>query len=227
MTEKQKYREIVTTSDGSATLFVPFLDEHYHSFHGAIQEALHVFIEAGLKYYIEKHQPETIHILEMGFGTGLNACLAAAAIRDLPVEVVYHTIEAHPLNMQEVESLTFFENDTEDFRAIYLKMHQAEWDKEVQVTDNFTIKKYYSYIEDWTATELMDVIFYDAFAPSAQPHLWTSEIFEKLYAVAAEKGILVTYCAKGVVKRTMKAVGWNIEKLPGPPGKREMTRAYK
>lgn len=226
MTDKQKYREVAITSDGSATLFVPFLDEHYHSFHGAIQEAKHVFIEAGLKYYIEKKQPETIHVFEMGFGTGLNACLTVEAIQGSAVKVIYHAIEAHPLNMQEVESLTFFEDNIE-LRAIYLTMHEAEWDKPVQITDNFIINKHIGYLEDWTTDVLMDIVYYDAFAPSAQPHLWTSDIFEKIYSMTANDGVLVTYCAKGVVKRTLKAIGWNIEKLPGPPGKREMTRANK
>ncbi len=220
------YREITTTSDGSKTLFVPHWDEHYHSIHGAMQESLHVFIQAGLKYYIEKYQPDAIHIFEAGFGTGLNAFLTAKAVKDLPVKIHYQSIEAYPLTMEEVMALNYVEAESGELQNLYLDLHRTDWDRSVQITDNFVLEKQRGFLEEWEPSVPVDIVYFDAFAPSAQPDLWTEDIFRKLYTAMSERGILVTYCAKGSVKRAMKSVGWNIEKIPGPPGKREMTRAF-
>ncbi len=225
MIEPDSGRTLVETSDGSKTLFVPHLDEHYHSIHGAIQEALHVFIEAGLEYFLKKYQPDTIRIFEMGFGTGLNAALTAYGTKNLPVMVHYHTVEAHPLTLTEIQALNYFEEEN-DRQDIFMKLHQSEWNKPIQITKNFILEKNEGYIEHIHLPDEIDIVYFDAFAPSAQPHLWEETIFQKIFSSMTERGILVTYCAKGSVKRTMKTVGWNIEKLPGPPGKREMTRAF-
>lgn len=220
------YREIATTADGSKTLFVPHWDEHYHSIHGAMQESIHVFIHAGLKYFIEKNQPAEIRIFEAGFGTGLNALLTAKYIMDLPVKVFYQSVEAYPLTMEEVEALNYVESESDLLQKIYFDMHQAEWNQPVAITDNFILEKQKGFLEEWQNSGPVDIVYFDAFAPSAQPDLWSEEVFENLYSAMSGDGILVTYCAKGSVKRAMKAAGWNIEKLPGPPGKREMTRAF-
>lgn len=225
MIDKSKQRSIAVTTDGSKTLFVPYLDEHYHSIHGAIQEAMHVFIQAGLLYFLEKNQPTQVRIFEMGFGTGLNACLTIEAVKNLSVQIEYHTIEAHPLTEVEIKELDYFQD--ENLQSIYQKVHKAPWNEKTTISENFSIHKKSDYIENWQSEIEIDVVYYDAFAPSAQPHLWEAEIFEKIYNSMSERGILVTYCAKGVVKRRMKSVGWHIEAIPGPPRKREMTRAYK
>lgn len=220
------YREITTTRDGSKTLFVPHWDEHYHSIHGAMQESLHVFIQAGLKYFIEKNQPTEIRIFEVGFGTGLNAFLTAKIVKDLPVKIHYQSIEAYPLTMEEVAALNYVEAESEELQNLYFDLHKADWNRSVQITDNFVLEKQKGFLEEWKQLNLVDIVYFDAFAPSAQPDLWTEDIFRNLHKAMTERGILVTYCAKGSVKRAMKSVGWNIEKIPGPPGKREMTRAF-
>lgn len=226
MNEIHPYREIATTADGSKTLFVPHWDEHYHSIHGALQESVHVFIHAGLKYFTEKNQSKFIRIFEAGFGTGLNAWLTAQYIRDTSLQVEYQSIEAYPLTLEEVEALNYTEEHDGQSKEIYLEMHRAVWNQPVQITSGFKLEKINGLLEDWTSDKAFDIIYFDAFAPSAQPDLWTEDIFRKLYESMSDNGILVTYCAKGSVKRAMKAAGWKIEKLPGPPGKREMTRAF-
>lgn len=226
MNNEHPYREIATTSDGSKTLFVPHWDEHYHSIHGAMQESLHVFIRAGLKYYIDQFQPETINIFEIGFGTGLNAMLTAKYVKDLPAKIFYQSIEAYPLTMDEVQAMNYVDSEDADLQKMYFDLHQAAWNVPVQITSNFILEKQLGKLEEWKSSSVSDIIYFDAFAPSAQPDLWSIAIFENLFSAMSPQGILVTYCAKGSVKRAMKAAGWNIEKLPGPPGKREMTRAH-
>ena len=219
-------RELYTTADGSNTFFVAQWDEHYHSIHGAIQESNHVFIDAGLKYFIEKYQPTTIKIYEVGFGTGLNAFLTASYLQNTFVNVEYYASEAYPLSHQEVELLNFTEQMEEQQKELFMKLHTTPWNESVEISNQFILTKKNEFLESRTSISSIDLIYFDAFAPSAQPELWTEEIFKNLFHDMSNKGILVTYCAKGSVKRALKFSGWKIESIPGPPGKREMTRAF-
>jgi tRNA U34 5-methylaminomethyl-2-thiouridine-forming methyltransferase MnmC len=221
-------RELVTTSDGSHTLFIKELDEHYHSIHGALQESMHVFINAGLIEAEKKF--DTINLLEIGFGTGLN-CLLTYFNHHKPIK--YAGIEAFPVEESILGKLNYTEwLNYRDSQNTFNNIHAAEWNKPVQLNADFELIKLDSKIEDIASTSLQifdkpNLIFFDAFAPSAQPELWTKDIFEMLYNIMCNDGILVTYCAKGEVKRNMKAAGFKVEPLPGPKGKREMTRAIK
>lgn len=227
MNKELPYREIATTADGSKTLFVPQWDEHYHSIHGARQESLHVFIDAGLKYYLEQYAPKLIHIFEVGLGTALNALLTAQHVKDHSVQIKYQSIEAYPLTMDEVHALNYIDANDEASYQLNTSLHQSSWGEWNAINENFSILKIHDFLENWNSEEKVDIVYFDAFAPSAQPQLWTEDIFRMIYENMSENGILVTYCAKGVVKRAMKAAGFKIEALPGPPGKREMTRAVK
>lgn len=219
-------REIFTTKDGSSTFFVPELDEHYHSIHGAIQESNHVFIEAGLKYLMEKYQPKIIKVYEVGFGTGLNAFLTAFFIQNTSVKIEYYASEAYPLSLEEIELLNYTDQMEVQQKDLFLKLHATPWNQKTEITPQFSLIKQNEFLENRIPIGNIDLIYFDAFAPSAQPELWTEAIFENLFNDMSNKGMLVTYCAKGSVKRAMKSVGWKIEGISGPPGKREMTRAF-
>ena len=210
-------RHITTSSDGSTTIWVPGLDEHYHSIHGARTESQHVFIDAGLK--VTTAQP--VRILEVGLGTALNAQLTFETAKELGMEVLYHAIEKFPITPEEAIALG------EAGMQGALPYLLATPNVPLKVGDSsFTL-----FVEDlrtFTAEQgAYDLIYFDAFAPSAQPELWSDAIFENMYDLLSKGGILTTYCAKGVVKRSMKAAGFEVEALPGPPRKREMTRAWK
>lgn len=214
-------RHIVQTADGSPTLYVPQWDEHYHSIHGAVQESAHVFIQAGLEYV--SGQKKSISILEVGFGTGLNAWLTADwAIRN-QVHIQYTGIEAYPLTIQESSLLHYAES--EEGNLLLRNLHEVPWGNWNEINPDFHLFKWQGLLEDFQTECHYDLIYFDAFAPSAQPELWTRQVFEKIFQSTNPGGILVTYCAKGDVRRAMKAAGWEVSKLPGPPRKREMTRA--
>lgn len=215
---------IELTADGSHTLFLPELDEHYHSINGAIQESTHVFIEAGLHYC----QQDAIHILEVGFGTGLNAFLTLMDSLDSGKTIFYSTIEAYPLSIDIIEKLNYPQQYSADFQALYYKLHEAEWGREVQITPNFHLTKIEAdFVQlDFTAIgHKINLIYFDAFAPDKQSEMWSQSLFDKLYEISDDKAILTTYCAKGAVRRMMQQSGYTTERLPGPPGKREMLRA--
>jgi len=217
------------TKDGSNTLFNAELDEHYHSVHGAITESNHVFIDAGLKFIgAEKN---SVSILEMGFGTGLNALLTFLQSDELNLDVKYHTLEAYPLTWGQVVDLNYLQLlEVPKQEELFKTLHECDWDTEYKLGPNFYFTKQKAFLENLTEEEntpSYDIIYYDAFAPSAQPELWTPEIFKFLYNRLNNSGVLTTYCAKGQVKRDLKSVGFEVESLPGPPGKREMTRAIK
>jgi tRNA U34 5-methylaminomethyl-2-thiouridine-forming methyltransferase MnmC len=213
------------TADGSHTLYVESLDETYHSTHGAIQEAIHVFVEAGLNYF----NKSKINVLEIGFGTGLNAFLTLLESQKDDVEIKYTGIEAFPLGDNITNHLNYVVelNSSKEEKHLFVKLHKVEWENYQKITDNFKLNKTKIELDKFETTEQFDVIYFDAFGPRVQPEIWTEAIFEKMYNCLANDGVLVTYCAKGTVKRGLKAVGFNIESLPGPPGKREMTRALK
>ena len=218
-------REFKITADGSHTLYVAALDETYHSTHGAIQEAVHVFINAGLNYF---DQPQ-LNVLEIGFGTGLNAFLTLLEVQKKNIEVNYTGIEAFPLEENIVTELNYVAelNSTIEEKQLFSELHKVEWESYQKITSNFRLNKTKVTLAEFKAVEQFDVIYFDAFGPRVQPEMWTEAVFEKMYNCLAANGILVTYCAKGSVKRGLKAVGFEVESLPGPPGKREMTRALK
>lgn len=216
-------REVRITKDGSPTLFVASFDEHYHSIHGALQESMHVFIKMGLAQLTTKR----ISILEVGFGTGLNAWLTALK-QEESTQIQYHGVEKFPVTIEEFRALNYDQLVTsKDDRQLFHALQNAPWGEEVKLNGHFSILKKKMAIEDIDADNLYDLVYFDAFAPSAQPELWTESIFKSMFNAMKPGGLLVTYCAKGQVKRNMKAVGFTLERLPGPPGKREMTRATK
>ncbi|AMM51178.1 SAM-dependent methyltransferase [Rufibacter sp. DG15C] len=219
--------EVRQTRDGSTTLFVPELNEHYHSVHGALQESLHVFIKMGLEDALTR--TATVRILEVGFGTGLNALLTLQHTLATKAEVVYDTLEKYPLSMEMVNQLGFdkfiLNPELLDF---FTPLHAEPWEQPVAITPQFMLRKLETDLEAFApAPESYNLVYFDAFAPEKQPHLWTDAIFQKMYDALAPGGTLVTYCAKGSFKRSLKAAGFKVEALPGPPGKREMTRGGK
>jgi tRNA U34 5-methylaminomethyl-2-thiouridine-forming methyltransferase MnmC len=219
-------REVQITSDGSATIAIPEQHVTYHSIHGAIQESKHVFIEAGLKPMLNKF--EAIHLFEMGFGTGLNALLTLQHALRLNQKIVYTTVELFPLLMNEVLQLNYAEQlHARDLKKYFLQMHECEWEKDIELHPLFVLHKSNISLTDLILSKQFHLIYFDAFAPSFQPELWTEVIFKKLYAVLETNGMLVTYCSKGDVRRAMLSAGFKVEKLKGPPGKREMIRAVK
>jgi tRNA U34 5-methylaminomethyl-2-thiouridine-forming methyltransferase MnmC len=218
-------REVIVTADGSKTIFIPEMEENYHSGHGALQEAIHVFIEHGLRHLSHK---ERIAVFEMGFGTGLNAFLTMIEAVKTGQQIVYEGIEAFPVEENMAIEMAYDQQVESGYSALFKEMHAVEWNVSHQLTDTFNFTKVHQKIEAYIPkNEQFDLIYFDAFGPRAQNDMWNPEILSKMYAMLKHGGILVTYCAKGQVKRDLKALGFTIEALPGPPGKREMTRAVK
>ena len=220
---KDLQKVVRQTRDGSYTIFIPELDENYHSFHGAIQESQHVFINQGLNQSDNKN----LDVFEVGFGVGLNALLTYRQTERKNIFINYTSIEAYPLDSKIVEVyLSNFEN--KDDLDLMKKMHLAEWGSAIQLSNNFNFRKVKSELQLFEVNqESFDIIYYDAFGPRAQPEMWTSELFSKMFDLLRNNGLLVTYCAKGQVKRDLKTVGFEVETCQGPPGKREMVRAWK
>lgn len=218
-------REVVKTNDHSSTLFVPELDQHYHSMHGAMQESMHVFIVAGLHLFKQK---SALSILEVGLGTGLNALLTAQEAEKLNLDITYTAIEKYPLSMAEMLQLNYGEMlEGTKTKRLLTDLHQVKWNEKIELTPFFIILKLEADLKNHKAEGVYDLIYFDAFAPSAQPDLWTITVFENMFHSLKKGGVLVTYCVKGDVRRNMKAAGFEVEKIPGPPGKREMARAWK
>jgi tRNA U34 5-methylaminomethyl-2-thiouridine-forming methyltransferase MnmC len=214
-------REILVTSDGSTTIHLPDLDEQYHSKNGSINETYHVFINSGLKLVAS----EKVSVLEIGFGTGLN-CFITYLEGEKAID--YVGVEAYPVTAEEVEKMNFISVlKAEKERAIFDKMHTVSWEEKHQITDGFSLLKRKQLFENIVDEDAFDLIYFDAFGARVQPELWSEEIFRKMFTALKENGILVTYSAKGSVRRAMLAVGFTVERLPGPPGKREMLRAIK
>ena len=219
--------EIIVTEDGSNTLFVSDLDEYYHSVYGAVQESRYVYIDAGLKLIGGEFQH--IQILEIGFGTGLNALLTLLEIKDSQLIVDYDSIEAYPLKEAIWSRLNypdFFDDPL--VSALFTKMHSTDWGQRIQLDKKFTLQKIHAKLEDMMVSESKyHLVYFDAFSPDVQPELWTTEIFRNIYGMMQTSGVLVTYSAKGAVRRAMESAGFKVERLPGPPGKREMLRGKK
>ncbi len=220
-------RKVVKTADGSDTISVDELGVSYHSKHGAIQESMHVFIEAGLAFYkTQMPDKQSIRVFEMGLGTGLNALLTHQYAHKNSVNISYTAVEQYPATKEEVSVLNY-SSLLQDDTNILTNIHTSEWEKVTGVSDTFSFKKVHTSLQEYVPDEQYDIIYYDAFAPNAQPELWTTDIFSKLYSMMSDNAILVTYCSKGDVRRAMLSVGFDVQKIPGPPGKREMLRATK
>lgn len=216
--------ELERTADGSYTLYVPELDEHYHSVKGALTESQHIFIEMGLKH---SPAPEP-HILEIGLGTGLNAFLTLLAAEEMQRKVHYTGIERYPLAEETLRQLDYPGIIGKKHEEDYYAIHQAPWEKETNLSPWFTLHKIEGDFTRHTFQKGYDIIYFDAFAPEKQPEMWEQSLFNILYNVLNEGGILTTYCAKGVVRRMLQTAGFTVERLPGPPGgKREILRATK
>ena len=217
-------REIITTSDGSSTIHLPEWNEQYHSIHGAIQEAKHVFIETGLKLFSNKE----INILEIGFGTGLNCFITFLEAVRLDLKVNYLGVEAYPVLQNEIEKLNYVEElEAEDFGKKFDEMHTNNWNENFAISDVFSLEKRQQFFNEIDSNNEIDLIYFDAFGARVQPELWTEAIFRSMFKALKNGGVLVTYSAKGSVRRAMQSVGFTVERLPGPPGKREMLRATK
>jgi tRNA U34 5-methylaminomethyl-2-thiouridine-forming methyltransferase MnmC len=217
-------REIIQTSDGSTTIHLPDWDECYHSKHGAIQEAKHVFIKNGLSLF----EGKSISILEIGFGTGLNAFITYLEAKKYNQTIDYVGVEAYPISPEEVLQMNYVaELEAETERPVFEKMHQCDWEEKVTVSNDFDLTKRKQFFNEISDEDKFDLIYFDAFGYRVQPELWSTEIFERMYKALKKDSVLVTYAARGVVKRSMQEVGFTVEKLAGPPGKREMFRATK
>lgn len=215
-------REFILTEDGSHTIFVPEMGEHFHSVHGALQESLHIFIKNGYKKILQTR----LSILEVGFGTGLNAFLTLLETNQDGKSVYYESWEAFPLTISEYSQLNYprLLNTGQD---LFNLLHDSDWGIEVKATPLFTVKKIKDDIRNFTSDLTYDLVYFDAFGPDYQPELWETGVFRKLSACMKKDSILVTYSAKGQVRRNLREAGFHTTKAPGPPGKREITVAIK
>ena len=212
------------TADGSYTLYVPELDEHYHSVKGALTESQHIFIDMGLKH----STVPSPRILEIGLGTGLNCFLTLLTAEETERHIHYTGIERYPLDMETISKLDYPSLIHKGHETDYFAIHQTPWEKDVELSPWFTLHKLKGDFTCYTFDKGYDIIYFDAFAPEKQPEMWEQSLFDKLYHVLNEGGILTTYCAKGVVRRMLQTAGFKVERLPGPPGgKREILRATK
>ena len=217
-------REIIITNDGSTTIHIPDWNENYHSTHGAIQEAKHVFIKNGLDLL---QNQKSISLLEIGFGTGLNAFITFLETLDKE-KVNYVGVEAYPISTEEIAQMNYVSDlQATQYQVIFDKMHSCDWESQQNITNNFILTKRRQFFQDIDDKEQYDLIYFDAFGFPLQPELWSEVIFKKMFDALLPNGILVTYACRSSIKNAMLSVGFSIEKLPGAPGKREMLRAIK
>ncbi len=217
-------REIIKTGDGSTSIYLPDWNESYHSKHGAIQEAYHVFIKNGLALF----ENQSVAILEIGFGTGLNAFITAIEAPKLVQTIAYTGVEGYPVTSEELIKMNYVtELNSSNNQAIFEYLHQAEWEKPIEITKHFNLTKCNQFFETIDFKDQFNLIYFDAFGYRVQPELWSTEIFQKMYDSLKSEGVLVTYAARSCIKKSMIEVGFTVEKLPGAPGKREMFRARK
>lgn len=218
-------RKIIKTNDGSHTIHIEDWDESYHSKHGAIQEAYHVFIKNGLDNFKDESK---VSILEIGFGTGLNAFITFLEHKKRNLNIEYVGVEAYPILEEEINQLNYVkELQAEEFQSIFNLMHEANWEKEIEVSSNFILTKRKQFFQEIKDKEKYNLIYFDAFGFNVQPELWNEAIFKQMYEALLPNGILVTYACRSSIKKAMLSVGFQVEKLPGAPGKREMIRAFK
>jgi tRNA U34 5-methylaminomethyl-2-thiouridine-forming methyltransferase MnmC len=214
---------LMKSADGSHTLYVEALNEHYHSVHGAIQESLHVFIHACFNH----SSVNPVKIFEIGFGTGLNAILTFIETDKTDKIVVYHSIELYPIENQLADQLNYPEFLPDKYGKIFKQFHKLEWNKQHEIEKNFYLNKIQADLISYPLTEMYDIIYFDAFSPEKQPELWSESVFKKLFEHLNYGGILTTYSAKGLIKQRLRQVGFHVERLKGPPGKWQMIRATK
>lgn len=217
-------REIIQTQDGSTTIFLPEWNESYHSKHGAIQEAYHVFIKNGLSLF----EGKTIAVLEIGFGTGLNAfitCLEAQKHKNLAID--YVGVEAYPVVAEEALQMNYAKEINPEANQVFELLHQTTWEEKHSISPNFTLTKRQQFFQDISDNNAFDLIYFDAFGFRVQPELWSEAIFVSMYKALKANGVLVTYACRTSIKNAMLSAGFSVEKLPGAPGKREMLRAIK
>ena len=220
-------REIITTADGSKTIHLKAWNEQYHSKHGALQEAKHVYIKSGFQYMLEQSNFETYDILEIGFGTALNTMLTLIESKKRDLSIRYTAVEAYPVSKEELDELNYESLFPLDFSNFFNEIHTVKWNEFSEIDRGFCLNKQLKKFNEVNAQNIYDLIYFDAFGPRVQPELWSVSIFDKMHDALKQDGILVTYCAKGAVRRVMELVGFQVERLPGPPGKREMLRAIK
>ena len=217
-------RRVIETADGSKTILIEDWQEQYHSIHGAVQEAYHVFIKHGLLFAKNKD----LRILEMGFGTGLNALITWLESEKRQLKINYFGIEAYPVSKDELALLNYPEIlETTGLDGVFEQMHDGPWEVSRALASHFSLTKKRMHFHELAEKEQYHLIYYDAFGPRVQPELWTVEVFQKVYKALLSGGIFVTYSAKGSVRRALEQCGFEVERLPGPPGKREMLRAIK
>lgn len=216
---------IIKTSDGSPTIYLPGLNEQYHSVNGAITESEYVYIEKGYLYHPGKNRK----VFEVGFGTGLNCLLTALQAEKLRIHTRYFAIEKYPLEKSITNQLNYGELISENACLIFEKIHDCRWNREEQITEYFSLHKIHDDLLQYNLNDISDcsVIYFDAFGPDKQPEMWTPVIFDKIASITGTGGIFVTYSAKGEVRRQLNASGFSMERLPGPPGKKEMLRGIK
>ena len=220
--------EVVLTSDDSSSVYSSRFDALYHSKHGAIQESIHVFVKSGLHYFVSSKFYSSEHpitILEIGFGTGLNAYLTLLDTCSDSVKIGYTALEAYPLEYDVLNSLNYTKilGHKDEFKRI----HELEWNKPENLSKDFTLHKVLTLFQDFKSEISFDIIYFDAFAPNTQQELWDIDMMKKMYSLSHNGSILVTYCSKGTVRRNMQEAGFDVSRIPGPPGKREMLRAIK
>ena len=213
---------LILTKDGSHTIFSKEINENYHSKHGAISESLHVFIKNGL----EKVEKKSIELLEIGFGTGLNAFLSQNYVEVKKICCNYHSIEKFPINKEQFKNLNYPKTLGIDKKK-FIDLHDSNWNSLNKLSEYFNLMKIKKDILDYKTNLKFDIIFFDAFSPEKQAEMWSEEILKKMFSFLKKNGFLVTYCAKGIIKRKLKEVGFKVISLPGPIGKREMTMAMK
>ncbi len=223
MESKNNQPYIIKTDDGSQTIVHPTFHEQYHSVKGARSESMHIFVQLALREWMKGHPAQKVRVLELGFGTGLNALLTCVEANEVHTHVEYSTLELYPLGIEEARSLEYMPKE------VFEKVLAAEWGQQVGLSEWFTLCKRQ---EDFLLAPLnsghFDVVYFDAFSPETQPELWGEELLQKIYVAMASGGVLTTYCAKGVVRRMLQQVGFVVERMPGPPnGKREVLRAWK
>jgi len=216
-------RSIMMTKDGSHTMFMNGMDEPYHSRHGALQESLHVFIKEGL----QRTEMTNLRILELGFGTGLNALLTLKESISKNLNIYYHAVEKYPLKETEYTLLNYEMVIDSCPKGVLIRMHSSPWGNPVNITDHFTLYKENSDFRSMKLPSHFNLIYFDAFSPEKQPELWANDIFGTIHKVSDPGAILVTYSSKGAVHRTLTTCGFDVHKVAGPPGKREMIRAVK
>lgn len=217
--------QVLATADGSHTLALPDKQVTYHSRHGAVQESSYVFIQTGLLPALASFRHTTLQIFEMGFGTGLNALLTATKAAEQQQEIRYHSIDLYPLPEEKRQMLNY--GDFVQQPALWAAIGACAWGQWCKPLPGFSLKKEKADLLSCNLEAGYHLVYFDAFAPDVNPELWTEAVFEKLFTHTLPGGLLVTYCSKSIVRKALEKAGWQVEKLPGPPGKREIVRALK